>query len=109
MIPLSHESEYDPNHLDATSPWKFLLLEDSRKHTQFWELRVPVFSIRLQPRDQDPVTYIIPFPGPFSILSPRGTFFSYYAQVRMLTLLNNCYMIFSLQILFTSGIQFLCV
>jgi hypothetical protein len=43
------------------------------------------FSIRLQPRDQDPVTYIIPFPGPFSILSPGGTFFSYYTQVRMLT------------------------
>jgi hypothetical protein len=52
------------------------------------------FSIRLQPWDQDPVTYIIPFPRPFSILIPRGTFFSYYAQVCMLTLLNNCYMIF---------------
>jgi hypothetical protein len=52
------------------------------------------FSIHLQPRDQDPVTYTIPFPGPLSILSPRGAFFSYSAQVRMLTLLNNCYMIF---------------
>jgi hypothetical protein len=67
------------------------------------------FMICLQPRDQDPITYIIPFPRPFSILIPRRTFFSYYAQVRMLTLLNNCYMIFSLQILFMSSIWFLCV
>jgi hypothetical protein len=44
-----------------------------------------LFSIRLQPRDQDPVTYTIPFPRPLSILSPRGALFSSNAQVRMLT------------------------
>jgi hypothetical protein len=52
------------------------------------------FSIRLQPWDQHPVIYTMIVPGPLFILSPRGTFFSYFAQVRMLTLLNNRYMIF---------------
>jgi hypothetical protein len=42
------------------------------------------FSIRLQPRDQHPVIYIKTVPGPFFILSPRGTIFSYPVQVRML-------------------------
>jgi hypothetical protein len=42
------------------------------------------FPIRLQPRDQDPATYTVTFPGPPSILGPRGAFFSHHAQVRML-------------------------
>jgi hypothetical protein len=33
-----------------------------------------LFSIRLQPQDQDPITYTIPFPGPLSILIPQGHF-----------------------------------
>jgi hypothetical protein len=40
------------------------------------------FSNRLQPRDQHPAAYITAVPGPLFILSPRGTFFSYYDQVR---------------------------
>jgi hypothetical protein len=52
------------------------------------------FSICLHPRDQHPVIYTMTVPGPLFILSPRGPFFSYSAQVRMLTLLNTRYMIF---------------
>jgi hypothetical protein len=55
------------------------------------------FSIRLQPRDQNPITYTIIFPRPLSILCPRGAFFSYphsgtHAHIHFL--LNNCYMFF---------------
>jgi hypothetical protein len=52
------------------------------------------FSIHLQPRDQHPVIYIMKIPMPLFILSPWGPLFSYFTQVRMLTLLNNRYMIF---------------
>jgi hypothetical protein len=40
------------------------------------------FVNRLQPWDQRPTTYIMVVPRPLFILSPRGTFFSYHAQVR---------------------------
>jgi hypothetical protein len=42
------------------------------------------FLIHLQPRDQDPATYTVTFPGSPSILGPGGAFFSHHAQVRML-------------------------
>ena len=54
------------------------------------------FLSRLQPRDQHPVAYIIAVPGPLFILSPRGTLFSYYAQVRMRIVTLIKYMLISL-------------
>jgi hypothetical protein len=42
------------------------------------------FLICLQPRDQDPATYMVTFPESPSILSLRGEFFSHHAQARML-------------------------
>jgi hypothetical protein len=44
-----------------------------------------LFLIRLQPQDQDPITYTIPFLESLSILSPWGSLFSYNTWVCMLT------------------------
>jgi hypothetical protein len=70
------------------------------------------FSICLQPRDQHPVIYITTIPGPLSILSPWGAFFSIPGQVRIH--IFHAYQIHahifdSFQILFTLGIWFSCV
>jgi hypothetical protein len=42
------------------------------------------FPICLHPRDQDPTTYTVTFPGPPYLLGPRGSFFSHHAKVQML-------------------------
>jgi hypothetical protein len=69
------------------------------------------FSIRLQPRDQHPITYITAVPGPLFILIPQGAFFI-HGQVHIH--IFHAYQIHahifdSFQILFTLGIWFSCV